>query len=216
MLYADSNGNRIKAIPNTEAVCPYCKGEVIPKCGTMNIWHWAHRVHDQNCIYKEMSEWHRELQQKAEVLGWEIEAHIKYRIADCAYKGNIIELQKSPISTEEIIARNINYDAENKKINWIFDYRNKVETMDLTLVDDIVKFKQRWPKKSIVILFNYIDDNNKPVWGNVGLDIGYGKLIDVIKMYDNGNGYGKIYSIEEMLTIPHGRLVTTTRRNLRR
>jgi len=199
MIYAKHNEELVKAFPKLHGNCPYCNGGVISKCGDINIWHWAHIIKSNSCIYKEMSEWHIEHQLKAESAGWELEKHIGNRIADCVFKNNIIELQKSSISDQEILMRNINYGAYKKNVHWVFDYRSKMDDMILTHNDDIIKFKQNWSKKSIIILFNYIENKHKSIWGNVYFNVSDDKYIHVKKLYDNGNGWGKYVNYETIL-----------------
>lgn len=44
MLYSLSTDNqKILAEPNKAGICPYCRQELVPKCGAIKSWHWAHR-----------------------------------------------------------------------------------------------------------------------------------------------------------------------------
>lgn len=203
MLYAELNNRRIKPNPNMVAHCPFCKSEVRSKCGNINAWHWAHVAKPESCIYESMSEWHIEHQLTAEKYGWEIEKHIGNRIADCVFKNNVIEFQKSSISDQEILMRNINYDSHKMNIHWIFDYLDKSEhlllTFDMKNWTNIVKFKQLWAKKSIIVLFNYIENNHKSIWGNVYFNFKPNEYIKIEKLYNNGNGWGKIINYETVL-----------------
>jgi len=201
MLYAKKDNDRIKATPKDTANCPYCESKVIAKCGNINIWHWAHKVKSDSCLYKDMSQWHMQHQLMAENEGWKIEQHTGYRIADCIKGINVIELQKSSISDQEILNRNINYDAFRYNVHWVFDYTEKINNMRFTKVDNIYKFKQNWAKKSIIILFNYIDNNHKAIWGNVFFNIGDDEYIKVEKLYDSGNGYGKLMNFDSVLRL---------------
>jgi competence protein CoiA len=47
MLYALKDGIKISPTPKEIAICPFCKNDVIPKCGSVNIWHWAHKIREQ-------------------------------------------------------------------------------------------------------------------------------------------------------------------------
>lgn len=201
LLYAIIDKKRKRPNPAEVAQCPYCKADVIAKCGHINTWHWAHKIKSDSCIYKDMSEWHIAHQLKAEKNGWNLEQHIGFRIADCVHGKNVIELQKSSISDKEIINRNINYDALRYNVHWVFDYNEKFNNMIFTEVNDIYKFKQNWAKKSIIILFNYIDNRNKPIWGNVFLNIGDDEYIKVEKMYESGNGYGRLLNFDSMIRL---------------
>ena len=204
MLYALHNNDYALARPGLNAQCPYCLSDVISKCGNIKIWHWAHAVKTDACAYKEMSEWHIKHQLAAEINGWKLEQKIGndaigYRIADCMYKNNIIELQKSSISDNEIVMRNAHYNVFGKNIHWLFDFRDKADNLRFTAENGIVKFKQSWARKTIIVLFDYIDNNNKPIWGNVFLNVSDTEYIKVEKMYDSGNGYGRVTDFNGIL-----------------
>uniref|UniRef100_A0A6M3Y563 Putative competence protein CoiA-like family protein n=1 Tax=viral metagenome TaxID=1070528 RepID=A0A6M3Y563_9ZZZZ len=106
MLYALCNDERHKASPGTKGDCPWCSGGMIPKCGDVMIWHWAHKTNP--CDTKEETEWHLEwksrfLEDWAEV---KVEHENKYKIADVKtdYQ-RVIEFQHSPISYEDARSR---------------------------------------------------------------------------------------------------------------
>jgi uncharacterized Zn-finger protein len=43
MLYSLSSDNqKITAEPGTTGVCPYCRQNLVPKCGPIKTWHWSH------------------------------------------------------------------------------------------------------------------------------------------------------------------------------
>jgi competence protein CoiA len=60
MRYALSGGQRVEAYPGGRAKCPVHNCEVIAKCGTHRVSHWAHRG-KRNCDswYEEETDWHR-------------------------------------------------------------------------------------------------------------------------------------------------------------
>jgi len=101
-------GQRIKAFPNGRAFCPNCKSVVKAKCGELNVWHWAH---DKNCddwIYEPKTEWHLEWQNyfKEEQTEVYLEQNGQYHRADIyTEKKLVIEIQNSPISTNEVSER---------------------------------------------------------------------------------------------------------------
>ena len=118
MLYADSpHGGKITATPTTEGKCPLCGAALIPKCGSINAWHWAHKT-TADCDPWSDGEtaWH---------LGWKklVEpAFCEFRLpphrADIlGNDATVIELQHSPISAEEIQERERFYD----NMVWLFD-----------------------------------------------------------------------------------------------
>ncbi|KKN27762.1 hypothetical protein LCGC14_0861120 [marine sediment metagenome] len=128
-------GMRKEAKPKSKGYCPLCFGEVISKCGEINIWHWAHKSNFQCDSFGEPeSKWH---------LNWkgkfpkECQEFIigKHR-ADIRTKDRlIIELQNSPISSESIYEREQYY----KKMIWILNGE--------TLAKNIQFFKRRYKWK---------------------------------------------------------------------
>ena len=62
-LARTTTGHLVAAAPGQRAVCPYCEGAMLAKCGSILEWHWAHI--DQTC-----QEWEMEaLRMKAGVTG---------------------------------------------------------------------------------------------------------------------------------------------------
>jgi competence protein CoiA len=60
MKYALASGQRVEAYARGRGMCPVCKGEVIAKCGTHKVPHWAHRgIRDCNSWAEKETEWHR-------------------------------------------------------------------------------------------------------------------------------------------------------------
>ena len=61
MLYGiTKNGARIRAHKDASAICPYCRGPLIPKCGEVVIHHWAHKE-AKDCPYSSgTTYWHYE------------------------------------------------------------------------------------------------------------------------------------------------------------
>jgi hypothetical protein len=61
MIYAlDESGEMMRATPEANGRCPHCKAEVIPKCGEVKTWHWAHRdVEDCDRWGEPETKWHQ-------------------------------------------------------------------------------------------------------------------------------------------------------------
>lgn len=120
MEYALYKGLRTAAQPALKGLCEHCGGEVIAKCGSKKIWHWAH-VSIENCDswYEPETAWHRNWKQTFGKDCSEIrvvkENH--YHIADVINKNGIVfEFQNSSISGEMIAAREEFY---GEKMVWI-------------------------------------------------------------------------------------------------
>jgi competence CoiA-like predicted nuclease len=113
MIWAISNQERIRAEPNKTAFCPICSEQVIPKCGEIKIWHWAHKV-DRDCDSwaEPDSEWHIKWQNEFPKEEQEVVMKKDGMIhrADIKTKtGKIIEFQSCSISAEDVRIREAFY-----------------------------------------------------------------------------------------------------------
>ena len=93
-----------RASPGNVAICPHCGSEVISKCGSINIWHWAHNT---QCIYETepTTEWHLAWQDFALKNGCDIEVKYGSHIADASKGKSIFEFQHSSISSDDVFDR---------------------------------------------------------------------------------------------------------------
>lgn len=119
MQFALVNGLRSKAEPGLVGVCQSCPLPMIPKCGRLRAWHWAHKGLRQCDPWWEETEWHvgwkdkfpsdwQEVLQRAQ----DGEKHI----ADVKTPdGRVIEFQHSRIKDEERHARESFY----KSMIWV-------------------------------------------------------------------------------------------------
>lgn len=127
MQYGILNGQKVKASPEIKgAKCQCCDSDLVAKCGTVKIWHFAHSVKN-NCSswYKPMTEWHKQWQecfseQYREIVHKDPETGEKH-IADIkipiAGKELVIEFQNSPISRKEVESR----DKFYKDVIWVIN-----------------------------------------------------------------------------------------------
>ena len=111
MMTSMVNGTKVAAFPKGKGSCPYCGNDVIAKCGSKVIWHWAHSV-TQSCDpwWENETPWHR-----AWKAHWETEFQEVIRfdertgekhIADVKNKnGFVLEFQHSPMSSDELASR---------------------------------------------------------------------------------------------------------------
>jgi hypothetical protein len=118
MMYADTAIGRVEASPGLAGTCPSCGQPCRPRCGQINIHHWAHHARGDCDPWSEPeSEWHR---------GWKLavpperrEVVIGPHRADVVTAaGGVVELQHSAISPEVIEAREQFY---GEQMAWIFD-----------------------------------------------------------------------------------------------
>ena len=65
MNWAIKDKQRITAKPKQIANCPICNEKVISKCGSIKVWHWAHKSNiDCDEWYEPETQWHREWKSK--------------------------------------------------------------------------------------------------------------------------------------------------------
>jgi hypothetical protein len=115
MLWANQGSEKIKAEPRTTATCPACGKTVIPKCGDIISWHWAHKTKDCDAWSEPESQWHLDWKDQFPK-GWQ-EVVIGPHRADVKTPYGVIEFQKSSISVTEIKKRESFYG----KISWVID-----------------------------------------------------------------------------------------------
>lgn len=120
LLAENSTGQRIAPCPGAKGRCPFCKSEVIPKCGEIKTWHWAHKS-KANCDSwgEPEGEWHYGWKKLAGLDNTEItiEKNGKRHRADVVINGLVIELQHSPLPTYEVREREQFYG----RMIWIID-----------------------------------------------------------------------------------------------
>lgn len=126
MRLALVNGVRTEPKPGVRGECCLCGHEMVAKCGQFVRWHWAHKGR-LTCDPWQESEtaWHR-LWKNAFPLECQEVVHVDSRtqekhIADVMTQtGFVVEIQHSPISTEEIQSRENFY----RDMIWIVDARD--------------------------------------------------------------------------------------------
>lgn len=111
MKYALAAGKRIEAFAGGRGACPSCNGDVIAKCGSHRIPHWAHRgIRDCDPWAEKETEWHRAWKNNFPA---EFQELIQYdeksgerHIADVRTNfGLVIEFQHSHLHPQERVAR---------------------------------------------------------------------------------------------------------------
>ncbi len=123
MRFALINDNRVEAQPQLKGLCSCCSNQVIAKCGTRKIWHWAHKS-KTNCDnwWEPETEWHRAWKsnypndwQEVSLLN---ESTGEKHIADVRTAHNlVIEFQHSHIDPQERTSREKFY----KNMVWVVD-----------------------------------------------------------------------------------------------
>ena len=121
MKFALVDGGRREPEPGIVGTCPGCGEEVTPKCGTVRVWHWAHKVRMCDPWWEPETEWHRTWKNMFPV-SWQ-EAPMRapngeLHIADLRTpSGLVIEFQHSAIKPPERAARETFY----QNMLWIVD-----------------------------------------------------------------------------------------------
>lgn len=120
MKFATVNGTKTTPTPKLSGSCGFCNAEVISKCGSIKIWHWAHKSKlECDPWWENETEWHRNWKNKfpehcQERIDYD-EKNEKH-IADVKTdEGWVLEFQYSLISPEERNSRNNFY----KKLIWV-------------------------------------------------------------------------------------------------
>lgn len=159
MEWANFEGDKIRATPNSIGYCAGCGTKLTPRCGLNNKWHWAHPPKTCDPWYEPESKWH---------INWknlfpkeQQEVRMEDHRADIKGKNYVVELQHSPISTDEI------YERENfyRDMIWIFDLREPFKKGHFTIKEqdlsndpypvhysdwEICQWSWSWMRKSII------------------------------------------------------------------
>ena len=213
MLLALKTDKLEKATPGANAICPHCRGQVAPRCGSIRTWHWAHKVGE--CIYhtEPETEWHLEWKDRALKLGFEIEKRFGEHIADIydPKTNTVIEVQHSPISEEDIIDRCFYYSDLCMNVKWILDkiqknisLTNVIDINDISIDEiiqfsKVVNFREKYPNKSFRCLF---DQQGYPIH-DITFHVEYHEndpvVLKIHRLYDNKDyrGFGKLYIFEK-------------------
>lgn len=127
MIWAIRDHQRVRATPNARAACPCCNAQTIAKCGSINIWHWAHKsTIDCDPWYEPESNWH--LNWKARFPdSWQEIIMGPHRADIQTPSGRILEFQASPISTSQIAER----EAFYRNMLWILKGEDFAQNFDI-------------------------------------------------------------------------------------
>jgi len=184
LIGLNEKSERIRATKNAAAVCPECKESLIPKCGDIKIWHWAHK-HESNCWYSAhpMTLFHLAWQDLALKQGYDVEVNFKddsgkiIHRADILTKDNrIIEIQHSDISSKEMIQRSEFYKSKQLPVDWIIDDNKRYKEKNFCLTSCLhPTTKQIQPQifnKKIPRKYSCLFDDEKTKYGKVIMDFG--------------------------------------------
>ena len=114
------------AVKEEEYYCPVCNEKLSLKLGIQKIHHFSHKPNSMcqdNWKYTDMSEWHKNWQEKFPEESREIVFERKHR-ADVFINNRIIEFQHSKLPSNAFEDRNEFYTKLGYKVIWIFDASN--------------------------------------------------------------------------------------------
>ncbi len=133
MKFALAGGQRVEASIKARGMCPVCSGEVIAKCGTRRVFHWAHQGVRDCDSWAGQSDWHLAWKNKFPIEWQEFVQHDPHtgerHIADVRTPhGLMVEFQRSHLDPQERVNR-----------EWF--YRNMVWVVDgVRLPEDYPRF----------------------------------------------------------------------------
>ncbi len=179
MHFALSENRRIEATPRAAGVCPGCGAEMLARCGTKKVWHWAHKGR-RHCDrwWENETQWHRDWKNKFSSDWQEIparDARGELHIADIKTpEGLTIEFQHSAIKPDEIVKRTAFYD----QVIWIIDatrrptdakqyaqmleysYSERFDGVDIhTVYVEETRLLKEWGSLGRIVGFDYGGDN---------------------------------------------------------
>ena len=110
MRFALDDDKRVEASPGAKGRCPGCGDDLISRCGTKMVWHWAHKG-QRHCDHwwENETQWHRDWKNQFPTDWQEIAArdeHGELHISDVkTSKGLVVEFQHSYIKPVEARTR---------------------------------------------------------------------------------------------------------------
>lgn len=143
MQYAlNRKGERIEPKKGARARCPACGEKVLAKCGNIMVHHWAHEAGaDCDCWFEPETEWHRSWK-AAFPKEWTEVPFGEHRADVFIPDRGVVELQHSPISPDDIAAREAFY---GRKMVWLIDgseFASRIFIMERYRAKRL--FKLRW------------------------------------------------------------------------
>lgn len=191
MRYSLSNSQRIEATPKAVGTCPGCGAEMLARCGTKKIWHWAHQGRRHCDVWWEgETEWHRSWKNQFPSDWQEIparDAHGELHIADIKTpQGLTIEFQHSAIKLDEVIKRTTFYN----QVIWIIDATRR--PTDLTQYAQMLEYNspQRFDGVDIYTV-HHKETRLLKEWGSLGRIVGLDYGGDNLSLLTAAQGYNR-------------------------
>lgn len=156
LRFANVDGEKRLPFPKGRGSCPCCGGQLIAKCGQIKTHHWAHESRDDCDTWSEpLGQWHLWWQNLVRPEFVEVAKGV-HRADVVGNRGVVVELQHSPISTEDIAAREQHYGD----MVWLIDATHR---FDYTKSGSRAFFTLGQTK--------HLDLCSKPVFLDFGLDL---------------------------------------------
>lgn len=173
MRFALLNGQRVEATPGALGVCPGCNTDMIARCGTKKVWHWAHKGR-RHCDHwwENETEWHRDWKNRF-VTDWqEVPARDEtgeLHIADIKTSyGLVIEFQHSAIKPDEVKKRTNFYG----QVIWIIDGTRRPS--DMIQYERMLSENRRERFDGVDIYTVYCEETRLlKEWGSMGKIVGF-------------------------------------------
>jgi len=173
MRFALLNGERVEATPGAFGACPGCDADMVARCGTKKVWHWAHKGR-RHCDHwwENETEWHRDWKNRF-VTDWqEVPARDEtgeLHIADIKTPyGLVIEFQHSAIKPDEVNKRTNFYG----QVIWIIDGTRRPS--DMTQYERMLS--ENYPERfdGVDIYTVYCEETRLlKEWGSLGKIVGF-------------------------------------------
>lgn len=217
MIYANDNyGKKITAFPGSVAECPLCNEELIPRCGQINVWHWAHKsVSDCDPWGEHETAWHiawKDLLPPERVEVTIEKDGILHRADYVTPEGMVIEFQQSNLSVQEILERESFYG----NMSWVFNIQPACETTieDYDPITDTIyetepRFDLRYKEKHQTFRWKHAKRHIAYATKRVYLDLNEDQIFLLRNIYLGPpcGGWGYVYKKENFI----GRLRGTNR-----
>ena len=178
MQFAQVNEQRVRPKPSLSGLCPCCGEEVIAKCGSVKIWHWAHKSKSHcDAWYENETVWHRTWKNQFSA-DWSEIVHCstsgEKHVADVKTEsGLVIEFQHSHISVDERLSREKFYEQmiwvvdgtrlkrdQGSFIPYICNERRRRSPSGAIKFNLYVpQITRRWIDSSKLVYFDFGDDN---------------------------------------------------------
>jgi competence protein CoiA len=183
MMIALVGGQRVEAHAGGRGFCPFCNGEVIAKCGTYRVSHWAHRaIRDCDSWAEGETDWHRAWKNKFPAECREFIQHDRQsgekHIADVrTHHGLVIEFQRSPLDPLERVKRerfhgNMVWVVDGSRLqrDWLRfnegkdDLRPTIIKGCFLLASPEKCFPAKWLDSSVPVIFDFrgVDELQQP------------------------------------------------------